>query len=179
MSGFAHRMALPTDLTRHTMAPEIHAPHPQQPVCALSRVSLKGLAPLKLQGPIWPLALGGSSLLCLSWRAVSSLNPAVGHPASTAIPGPSHRQQSPAPPAPGVREPLALAMGAQVVHGEPEQGPVEDPLGATIWVSRTSPLGAGPTQIPKSTHLPDPVPSPQQGAQGSWGSQWVYEGFRP
>lgn len=85
-------LALPTQLARPPMAPQIHIPHLQHFACALSEVSLKGLAPPGPWGPIRPPTPGGSCLSHSAWRPLSSHKPNDGHPASAAraaVPSPS------------------------------------------------------------------------------------------
>lgn len=160
VSGFALRLAMPIELTRPTMAPHIHTPHPQKSHLCTERGVSQGLGFPRAVGAHPATGSGWIQPLSLAWRAASSHNPAVSCPASAALPDPLYGQQSPAP-ASGVRERPALAMGAQVFVSGLCGGPVGDPPGATIWANRTSPLGAGPTQPCKSTHPPDPVPAPQ------------------
>lgn len=155
VSGSAHRLALPTELARAIMAPPNPLP-PQHLACALSGVSLKGLAPPEPRGPIRPPATGGSSPSRSARTAASSRNPTIGHPASAAAPGLPPQQQSPAPPAPGVREPLALAMGAQVFAGGPwgtRAGTCKGPTGCHHLDEQNQPTGSRSHPAPQK-HLP-------------------------
>lgn len=175
VSGFAHRAG-------QTMAPQIYNPHSQHPACTLSGASLKGLAPHKLRGHIQPPALGGPSLSHSAWRAVSSRNPTVGHPASAAIPGLPPGQQSPAPPAPGVTENPALVVGAQVFMSGPwgtQARSCRGPMRCHHLGEQNQPTGNRSHPAPQK-HSPARSPSlPSEGHRGAGAPSGCTRAFGP
>lgn len=150
MWGAHQWLSLPTELATH------HGP-PRNPPSSISPAHGVGCFSRAWLSPsLWAHPATGSSgsSLCWAWRAVSLHNP----PGLCCHPCPTLRKAR-----------VLLHQGQQqwalrplrVICGGPEQGPGGDPLGATSWVSRTSLLGAGPTQLPQSTCSTGPIPTPQ------------------
>lgn len=162
MWGALCSLVLPTQLARPTMAPPIHIPSSSILSTERGRASLKGLAPPRPWGPIWPPNPGGSCLSHSAWRSCHCITPVMA--TQPLLP----EQQCPAPPVHAeaqVRMALALVMGAQV-NGRPEQGTLQVPPPGRAEPARWKQVPPSPTKAFYS-QTPSLLPSERHRGPGA------------